>query len=91
MATPSDSGSYLPKDGGFPAWEQLDQDACLVKEALCRVIAGAKRFQTIIEAWRALCTVERLRREIDAETTRYFSGGGCQSGAAAMAEKENQK
>jgi hypothetical protein len=60
--------SFIPKDP-FPTWHPIDQDECLIVEELCRVIKGARRFQTIQEAWGAIQATRRLARSIRDDVT----------------------
>ena len=73
--------SYTP-DNPFPSWSRIDQDECLIVEELCRVIARAKRFQTIEEAWKAIQATRRIARKIRDETIEDSGGGQCDSEAA---------
>jgi hypothetical protein len=66
--------SYLPKEP-FTSWSQMDQDECLVVEELCRVIADARRFQTITEAWRAIITTRRKAKQIRSEMVGLYGSG----------------
>ncbi len=52
----------------FPSWSKTDQDEALIVEELCRVIGGAGRFQTCIEAWRAIQKTRKIAGEIRKES-----------------------
>ena len=73
--------SYLPKEP-FPSWDQIDRDECLVIEELCRVIASARRFQTIEEAWKAILNTRKIAKQIKDETV-HLHGESEVSGATA--------
>ena len=62
----------------FHEWDPVgtlantDQDECLIVEELCRVIAGARRFQTVIEAWKAMQNARRIAGEMRTEMQEHF-------------------
>ena len=60
----------------FPSWTPTAQDECLIVEELCRVIAGADRFQTCIEAWKAMLTVRRIAGSIKKEIREHHGPNG---------------
>ncbi len=60
----------------FPNWTRTAQDECLIVEELCRVIAGADRFQTCIEAWKAMLTVRRIAGAIRKEIREHHGPNG---------------
>jgi len=73
---------------GFGHWSSLDQEECLIVEELCRVMAGARRFQTIIEAWKAMQTTRRIAAEIRKETETYHGPEEVTSGASASSDDQ---
>ncbi len=55
----------------------IETELTLVTEELCRVIAGADRWQTCLEAWKALMTARRIAESSIAERATPQGGNSC--------------
>ncbi len=73
----------------FHEWTPTSQDECLIVEELCRVIAGADRFQTCIEAWKAMLTVRRIAGSIKKEILEHHGPSGPTEACADVAPTDD--